>query len=256
MKKSVYLGALVFVVFALLVSLGTWQVKRLAWKTALIERLEQRVHQAPIPLQQVIDQFGKNEDVEYQSVHVRGTFLHDTEKHLYSLDQQGRPGWHVYTLLKMSAGQCPTCTNDKEFVYINRGFVPYTLKKSDQRRKGMVSSEVSVEGLIRLPRETKSFADVENQPLKNEWYWPSLKGMSSVDMKVMALTEKQLAPLFVDERVVATSYEWPRAGVTRINLPNRHLGYVITWYGLALALLGVYGFFLYGSERRSIGEPK
>lgn len=31
----------------------------------------------------------------------------------------------------------------------------------------------------------------------------------------------------------------PIGGVTRIDLPNSHLQYAITWYGLALALVGV-----------------
>jgi surfeit locus 1 family protein len=33
---------------------------------------------------------------------------------------------------------------------------------------------------------------------------------------------------------------FPKGGVTRLDLPNRHLEYAITWYGLALTLIGVY----------------
>jgi surfeit locus 1 family protein len=32
----------------------------------------------------------------------------------------------------------------------------------------------------------------------------------------------------------------PKGGVTRLQLPNRHLEYAVTWYGLALTLIGVY----------------
>ena len=35
----------------------------------------------------------------------------------------------------------------------------------------------------------------------------------------------------------------PRGGVTRLDLPNRHLEYALTWFGLALTLIGVYGVF-------------
>ena len=31
------------------IALGTWQVQRLQWKLALIERVEQRVHAVPVP---------------------------------------------------------------------------------------------------------------------------------------------------------------------------------------------------------------
>jgi surfeit locus 1 family protein len=35
----------------------------------------------------------------------------------------------------------------------------------------------------------------------------------------------------------------PRGGVTRLALPNRHLEYALTWYGLGLTLIGVYAAF-------------
>jgi surfeit locus 1 family protein len=33
-------------------------------------------------------------------------------------------------------------------------------------------------------------------------------------------------------------------------MPNNHLGYALTWFGLALALIGVYGVWLAGRLRR------
>ena len=38
------------IVFAVLVSLGLWQVERLHWKEALITRIEARIHGEPGPL--------------------------------------------------------------------------------------------------------------------------------------------------------------------------------------------------------------
>ena len=90
--------------------------------------------------------------------------------------------------------------------------------------------------------------EADNQPLKNQWFWSSLKEMSALDIEAGLVKADQLAPWFVDQQAVAQSFKWPRPGSTRINIPNRHLGYVITWYGLALALLGVYGFFLYARK--------
>jgi surfeit locus 1 family protein len=45
---------------------------------------------------------------------------------------------------------------------------------------------------------------------------------------------------------------WPRGGATYLDLPNRHLEYALTWFGLALALIGV--FFVYA--RRRLREPR
>ena len=43
----------------------------------------------------------------------------------------------------------------------------------------------------------------------------------------------------------------PKGGVTRISLPNRHLEYAVTWYGIALTLIGVYLAFAISRLRAS-----
>jgi surfeit locus 1 family protein len=43
-----------------------------------------------------------------------------------------------------------------------------------------------------------------------------------------------------------------RGGTTRIDL-NRHLEYALTWYGLALTLIGVYAAFAMSRLRNSSG---
>ena len=51
----------------------------------------------------------------------------------------------------------------------------------------------------------------------------------------------RVLPFFVDaEAEPAPPGGWPRGGVTRLELPNRHLEYALTWYGLAAALVGVF----------------
>ena len=44
----------------------------------------------------------------------------------------------------------------------------------------------------------------------------------------------------------------PKGGVTRVALPNRHLEYALTWYGLALTLIGVYLAFAISRLRASV----
>ena len=254
MGKSFLLGGLVLLMLALLVALGSWQVQRLAWKNTLIERLQSRIGKAPVSLQTALEKFRKTGDVEYQPLSLRGRFLHDTEKHLYRLDKKGRPGWHIYTLLEVVGDGCKDCSNAARFIYVNRGFVPLEFKDRDKRPDGSKGSQVEIVGLIRFSRKAKTFFENENQPLKNEWFWLSLKEMSDANSGMSKEQITHLAPFFVDQRAGGQSVQWPRSGTTRVDLTNRHLGYVITWYGLALALLGVYGFFLYGNRRQRIEE--
>ena len=59
-------------------SLAIWQVNRLHWKVALIERVEARVHAAPVPAPGPDDWAGTTaESAEYRHVTLRGTFLND-----------------------------------------------------------------------------------------------------------------------------------------------------------------------------------
>ncbi len=45
----------------------------------------------------------------------------------------------------------------------------------------------------------------------------------------------------------------PRGGQTRLIFTNDHLGYAVTWFGLAIALLGVYLAFHIREGRLSVG---
>jgi surfeit locus 1 family protein len=59
-------------------------------------------------------------------------------------------------------------------------------------------------------------------------------------------SEKQqpYAPFSIDaDATPANPGGWPKGGTTEIHLPNPHLQYVITWYGMALALIGVFAVF-------------
>ena len=67
------------------------------------------------------------------------------------------------------------------------------------------------------------------------------------------LQPAQVLPFFVDANATPNPGGWPKGGVTLIDLPNNHLQYVITWYGLALALVIVVGFAYVRGLRKSGG---
>ena len=246
-KKTLLLSALVLAAFIVLIRLGNWQVRRLAWKTALIEKIHQRLKQPPVSLENIAKRFAAGENLDYVPVRLRGRFLHEYERHLYHQNEKGRPGWYIYTLFQTGREE----DHSKRLVIVNRGFVPVELKKAETRLEGLIRGEIEVVGLIRSPQKKKYLTDPPNNPGKNEYFWPSFKDMvGHVDMLASRQTGFHLLPLFVDLISPTPPGGWPRPGVTRINLPNNHLGYLITWYGLALALLAVYGFFLYGQWKK------
>jgi surfeit locus 1 family protein len=220
---------------AVLLALGTWQLERKAWKEGLLDAIASRTHLAPISLDEALRRWKAGEDLEYARVRVRGTFSHDKERHLFMVEADG-PGMHVYTPLTTASGAV---------VLVNRGYVPIGLRDRSLRRAGLVEGEVEVVGLIRAPGRAGLFTPA-NDIARNLWYWRDLAGMSQ---SVLGAQAPSIVPFFVDAEVAAGS-DWPRGGVTRLTLPNRHLEYALTWFGLAAALIAVYFAFVL-SRRRS-----
>lgn len=237
-------GIATLVALGILVALGTWQVQRLHWKEALIAQVDARVASLPIPAPGPADWPTLDlAAAEYQPVTVAGAF--DDRREVYVSFTQTRPrgpyggvGYLVMT---------PLLTTDGWTVYVNRGFVPADRRYPNQRPEGNVSGEVTVTGLLR-------------QPVPRPWYVPS-DGISdnvwfSRDPALYAETygapSSEVAPYIID-----ALYDpnlpggLPQGGTTLIEFPNSHLGYAITWYGLAVALAGVFVTFVRGKLRRN-----
>ena len=93
-----------------------------------------------------------------------------------------------------------------------------------------------------------------NDAARNLWYWPDVAAMTASAFPpgaVMRHCPSWSMPTPSPSRPAACR----RGGVTRLDLPNRHLEYAITWYGLALTLIGVYFAFAASRLRRVVSEP-
>ena len=217
---------LIGVVF--LVALGNWQMRRLAWKEGLIAAIAERAHAAPISLADAEQRGG---DVEYLRVKATGKLLNDRELDFYAFDEQAGVGWHIVTPLQLADGS---------IVFVNRGFVPDELKDQAKRQEGGPAGEVEIVGLARKPETPGAFTPA-NDAGKNVWYWRDIPAMAAT---AVPGDKARVAPFVIDaELEPRPSGGWPRGGVTRLELPNRHLEYALTWYGLAAALLGVFAAF-------------
>jgi surfeit locus 1 family protein len=224
---------------AVLIGLGTWQMNRKAWKEGLLARIAARVTAEPVPLAEALRHWRETGDVEYLHVRAGGRFRHDREQHVFTVDDRLGPGYHIYTPLE---------TPDGRLVLVNRGFVPAKLKDAALREKGQVPGDVSVTGLARLPGRHGWFMPASD-PDRNMFYWP--------DYAVMLRTARrgsegglEAVPVFVDaDAQPPNPGGFPQGGTTRLNLPNRHLEYALTWYGLALTLIGVFVAFAAGRLR-------
>lgn len=211
-----------------LLCLGTWQVKRLQWKEALLSTIQARLQAEPATLDQIVALKAAGQDIEYRPVRLTGSFRHQNEQFFFAT-LNGRTGYFVYT---------PFALEEGGLVFVNRGFVDVDARDPASRPEGQVRGPLTIVGLARDRLSGKpSWAVPDNDPAANIFYWKDLDAMAAnagIEPSVAGLRD-----VFVDADASANPGGQPVGAVTRIDLPNNHLQYAITWYGLALALLGV-----------------
>ena len=223
---------------ALLIGLGVWQLQRLEWKRGLIAEIETRAKAPPIILAEALALAKDGGDPSYLHVRVAGRFENDKERHLYAL-ADGAPGWHLIT---------PLVADDGATVMVDRGFVPDALKEQATRPQSQVEGETSVTGLVRVP-ESKGAFTPDSDPDRDRWYYRDLDGMAQ---SMFGDKPQNLAPFFLEAEEGGPPGSWPRGGQTRLDLPNNHLQYAITWFLLAFCLLVIYAVYV----RQALQAPK
>jgi surfeit locus 1 family protein len=219
--------------FVVLLALGTWQVERLFWKEAIIAQRQAAVTAPPIDLPRTAD---AARSLEYHRVRASGHFLNDRELYLGATAEDGRPGYQVITPLLLA---------DEATVLIERGFVPEARRLPATREAGEPQGETTLTGLLRLAPESKPHWFLpDNSVARNYWFY--------VDIPAMAGAQhlEHVLAFYVDADATPNPGGLPIGGQTRLDLPNNHLQYAITWYALAAGLVGVYIVFI----RRRLAE--
>jgi surfeit locus 1 family protein len=217
---------------ACLLALGTWQVQRLAWKEGLIASIDARMRSAPVSLTEVERTYAETSDVDYLPVALAGTILPGHEQYFLST-HEGQSGWNVYAPLQLP---------DQRILMLNRGFVPYELRDAAKRGESLPTGVRQVKGLARNPLTKKpSSITPENDPVKNVWYWKDLTSMAAN----AGIAQDQVLPFFVDDWTERKSGMLPVTRTTIVSLPNNHLQYAITWYGLAAALAAIWAIMTF-----------
>lgn len=244
LKETGLIWPLIFTLIGLfvLIRLGNWQMERKAWKADLINLVEARVKSEPISFAALKERAAEGGDIRYQPVRVSGAFDHSQERH-YFLPLKNQVGWHILTPFK---------TTDGDVVIVDRGFVPDQFKSQKRRGGSVPLGAVTITGLARQ-FETAGFFTPANDIAANKWYWRDGEGLyksfTAFGGKSTASNEDlagmQPLSFMIDQSRAAelTSGDWPRPGVTRIRFSDKHFGYALTWYGLALTLVGVFTVF-------------
>lgn len=237
-RLPVVTGILVLIALAILISLGTWQVERLHWKEGLLADIAERQAASPVPLADIEAMAAAGGDIEYRKVTATGRYINNKERHFFAT-WRGQTGYYIYTPLELADGRT---------LFVNRGFVPFENKEPEMRMQGQLTDQQTVTGLARAKLPGKpSWVVPDNDIAKNIFYWKDLDVMA----ESVGLDKAGVIPFFVDADSTPNPAGLPIGGVTQVDLPNDHLQYAFTWYGLAAVLVVVVAMSWFRKPRKA-----
>ena len=225
---------------AILIGLGIWQLDRKTWKQNLIETVTTRIARAPedLPPRASWPRLIQ-EGNEFRRIVFPAEFLEGQEALVYTAGSPFRPdvkgpGFWVFAPAQLAGGS---------IVLINRGFVPLDRKDPATRTGATPHGSVDIVGVMRWPEARGLFTPADDVK-GNVWYLRDHKAIAAAKKWASA------APFYVDQESPVPPGGVPLPGKLAVQLPDNHLQYAITWFGLALALAGVYVVWLAGRFRR------
>jgi surfeit locus 1 family protein len=239
--RSLLLPALL--VFAVLIALGIWQIERKASKEALIAVLTERVAAPPQALPAAKDWTTLNRaSDEYRRVKFTASFDNASEALVFAAATAFRPdvtnpGDWVFT---------PARLNDGRLIVVNRGFVPDTRRDPKSRPQGQIAEPIEIAGALRWPDERHWFTPSDD-PARNLWFTRDPASIAAAK----GLDPKIVAPFYVEQEAPVPPGGLPQPGKLVIVLPDNHLQYALTWFGLAAVLAAVFGSWAATSGRRT-----
>lgn len=231
---------------AILCSLGSWQLLRMGEKRAFIERLQAEAAGQPqaLPASAEWQQLDPAK-LDLTRVHASGEFLPGGIASVRTTIAAGGPGsrelsgfgrW-IFQGFKLADGGV---------VLVNRGFVP---EQGFAAMKPAVGS-ATVTGFLRAPEPRGSFTPAD-LPAQREFYTRDPAAIATslglppapFYLEAERSGDARIAPAGVDAREL----------IGRI--PDNHFSYALTWFGLALTLIGVFIAFALQNRRASTAAP-
>ncbi|MET0278034.1 MAG: SURF1 family protein [Pseudorhodoplanes sp.] len=208
---------------AVLISLGVWQLHRKEWKEGLIATLERQITAKPVSLPDPSSDLLLG-NAEFRRIALRAEFIKDAKPALLYTGASAlredvkQPGYFVFSPARLADGRA---------VVINRGYVPL------DRTTEIADAPGEITGYLRFPEKPGWF--VAAHDTKGEvWFQRDPQAMAEIRQW------GPVAPFYIDQEAPVPAGGLPRPGKLAVHLRNDHLGYALTWFGLAGALAAVF----------------
>lgn len=206
---------------AVLISLGIWQLQRLAWKEAILSEIAARIDAAPVAVPANPDP----ETDRYLPVTAEGRLTGEHLDVLVSRKQVGA-GVRVIEVFETAGRR----------LLVDRGFIPDAARHAPRD-----SGALRVTGNLHWPEEVDGFTPPPD-PKAGLWFARDLPAMA---------TALGAEPVLIVARAPTAPGIEPMP-VDTTGIPNDHLGYAIQWFGLALVWLGMTAYLLWRISRRTV----
>ena len=223
MKRIWFIVFIGFAGTACLLYLGKWQIDRLYWKLDVLNKIDQKIAAAPVPLP-----VEPSESVhKYLSVEISGQFLQESIRVLASKKRYGA-GYRIIHVFR---------TNGRRLL-VDLGFVGLETDYDVD-----LINDISIVGNLHWPDEVDNFTpepDLEN----NIWFARDVERVASalqtepilIILKDSTLKDQNIKPMPIDTT----------------HIPNDHLQYAITWFSLAIIWALMSCLFIWTTRQKAV----
>lgn len=218
--KNWKLTLLALLFICLFLGLGFWQLVRAKQKEALLKSFAERTEKSPLQT----NDLKTTKDLRFYSVQLRGTLDNPHTLLLDNKTYHGQVGYEVYTPMKV-AGLAM-------FILVDRGFVPIGRNRQTLPVLREAPHEVAITGMLNRPPAYVAFGSMTESP---QIHWPLR--VEYINLQALAtLFNYPLFPYVINispAHTAAFAVEWQIVSMG----PERHYGYAVQWFALALTLL-------------------
>lgn len=217
-KPGVGLTISMLVALSILIGLGTWQAQKIEPKNELVARIEVGLSAEAIKLPVHLDD---PTAVEYHRVSFEGSVTAEPIK-VYGLNLAGKPGYYLYAPVQRPFGMA---------VLVNFGWVPLEARTLP----ALPAGNIEITGVLRTSAVPGQMTPV-NEPEAGKWFTADVYELAAA----FGLRTKEYYHFRIFADHMAGEGNLPLGGQVRVDIPNDHFEYMLTWYGIALGLVGVY----------------
>ena len=223
MKRILFIVFVALVGTGILMSLGKWQLDRLAWKQQILRNIETRITDPEIPFPTAFDPAVD----KYQSVSMRGKLRGDYIRVLGSLKLVGAVNKIIAPVVI-----------DQRVIMVDLGY----LKEEDLERLAL-SGDVAITGNLHWPDETDSYTPPPDLG-RNLWFVRDTTAMAQhFGAENVIVVAKSIDPLPAAITIMP---------LDTTGIPNDHLNYAITWFSLAVVWIAMSALFIWRTRRKKV----